>query len=138
MSQPLKCPSAQPDMEGAQVLGVVEQDAGHSRLAYVAGELPVNDDLLQATGDLPPTLVYRFAAGCAEKKCQHFDGAECQLATRIARDLDPVVASLPVCAIRKTCRWHNQEGAAACHRCPGVVTQLTEPDDEMLRIARPA
>lgn len=139
MTAPLSCPSAQPDMPGAQVLGVVERDAGGApRLAYAAGHVPVTDAVLAATGPVPPTLVYRFAAGCAESKCQHFDGSACQLAARIARQLGPEVSALPACAIRKTCRWHAQEGAAACHRCPQVVTQLEDATGPMASVARPA
>ena len=131
----LSCPSAQPDMAGAQVLGVVERGPEGPQLAYVAGEVPVTQGLLDATGPVPPTLVYRFAAPCAEKKCTHFDGAKCQLAVRIAEGLDPKVRRLPACAIRKTCRWFGQEGDAACHRCPQVVTQITEEDDPALDVA---
>ena len=135
MSAPLSCPSAQPDMEGAQVLGVMEQGRDGPQLAYVAGHLPVDDAVLAAAGPVPPTLVYRFAAPCAEKSCTHFDGTKCQLAVRIAAGLAPSVAKLPACAIRKTCRWYAQEGEAACHRCPQVVTQITDPDDHMRAIA---
>jgi hypothetical protein len=71
---------------------------------------------------LKPTEVFRLAATCAEHKCPHFDGADCRLATRVAKMLPPVVDSLPPCVIRKECRWFSQEGAAACMRCPQVTT----------------
>lgn len=132
---PLTCPSAQPGMTGAQVLGVIERDGDAARLAYVNARVPVTDDLLAAAGDAPPTLVYRFAAPCAEKKCTHFDGAKCQLAVRIARGLAPAVDRLPPCAIRKTCRWYAQEGQPACARCPQVVTRMERPDPALLEIA---
>ena len=69
-----------------------------------------------------PTEVFRLAATCAEHKCPHFDGADCRLATRVAKMLPPVVDSLPPCVIRKECRWFAQEGAAACLRCPEITT----------------
>ena len=129
----LACPSAQPDMEGAQVLGVVEEGG----LAYVAGRLPVTEALLDAMGPVPPTLLMRFAAPCATEACAHFEGGACQLARRIARDMAPVVERLPACAIRPNCRWHAQEGAEACRRCPQVVTRIDAPDPALIAIAGP-
>jgi len=38
---------------------------------------------------------------------------------------------LPACLIRATCRWYQQEGKAACHRCPQVVTYIAEPTNQM-------
>jgi hypothetical protein len=125
-------------MEDAQVLGVVERgDDGQRLTSYVNAKVPVTDELLEATGPVPPTLVYRFAAGCVEKKCTHFDGQKCQLAVRIADGLEAQVAKLPPCAIRKTCRWYSQEGAAAWGRCPQVVTDVTDAQDPMYEIAKP-
>ena len=71
---------------------------------------------------LKPTEVFRLAATCAEHKCLHFDGADCQLATRIVQILPAVVTTLPPCIIRQDCRWYSQEGGAACRRCPEVTT----------------
>lgn len=133
------CPSAQPDMPGAQVLGVVQRDdAGAPGLSYAAGHVPVTPEVLAATGPVPPTLVYRFAAPCAASKCGHFDGERCRLATRIAEGLAPRVDHLPACAIRRSCRWFDQEGARACHRCPQVVTQLVDADDPLHAVAHAA
>ena len=131
----LTCPSAQPEMQDAQVLGVVERDAAGVQLAYVNGHVPVSDTILQAVGDVPPTLVYRFAAPCAEKACTHFAEGKCQLAARVAEGLAPRVDRLPPCAIRKTCRWYAQEGRPACARCPQVVTRLENPDPHLLAVA---
>jgi hypothetical protein len=119
------------------VIGVVEHGADGAQLAYVNGYVPVLDELIAATGPVPPTLVYRFAAPCASGRCIHFDGQNCQLAARIVEELMPRVEKLPACAIRKTCRWHMQEGAAACLRCPQVVTQVTERSDPLFRVAMP-
>lgn len=133
----LTCPSAQPDMPGAQVLGVVERGPDGAALSYVNGTVPVTDDVLGVTGEVPPTLVFRFAAPCVAKKCTHFDGQSCRLAVRIAEGLAPAVDKLPPCAIRKTCRWYAQEGTRACARCPQVVTQVTDRDDPLYTIAKP-
>ncbi|MFV0301789.1 MAG: hypothetical protein ACK5IP_13105 [Paracoccus sp. (in: a-proteobacteria)] len=136
MSEPdLSCPSARPDMPGAQVLGVVQRGTEGQALAYIGGKAPVTDDLLAAAGDVPPTLVYRFAAPCVAGKCQHFDGLRCQLAQRIVDGLQPVVDRLPACAIRRTCRWFAQEGGEACSRCPQVVTRVMDAADPLYRLA---
>ena len=130
----LSCPSAQPEFEDAQVLGVHAHGPDGARLAYVAGRLPAAE-VEGASGAVPPTLVMRFAGRCMESGCQHFDGAECRLAGRIVEGLDPVTDALPPCAIRRTCRWHAQEGAAACHRCPQIVTHLEAPDARVRAVA---
>ena len=132
---PLSCPSAQADMQDAQVLGVMQPGPAGPQLAYVNAHVPVTPDLLAVTGPVPPTQVFRFAARCEESKCTHFDGAKCQLATRIAAGLSAQVNKLPPCAIRRTCRWYDQEGQAACQRCPQVVTRMDRADAKLLEIA---
>ncbi len=135
MTRALSCPSAQPEMEGAQVLGVIERGAEGPALAYVNAPVPVTPALLEASGAVPPTHVMRFSAPCAESACTHFSDGACQLARRIARGLEPVVDHLPPCTIRRTCRWYAQEGQPACTRCPQVVTRMEEADPRMLEIA---
>lgn len=122
-------------MEGARVLGIVERDSGQPRVAYVAGAVPVTPEVTEATGPVPPTHVMRFAAPCVESSCTHFDGTRCKLAARVAEGLAPVVRHLPPCAIRRTCRWHAQEGRAACLRCPQVVTRIEDADLRMREVA---
>jgi hypothetical protein len=133
--QTLLCPSAQPDMEGCRVLGVVGGTVEAAQVAYVNEHLPVSEELLASATPLKPTEVFRFAAHCEGKACRHFDGANCNLATRIVQILPAVVDSLPACLIRPTCRWYQQEGRAACMRCPQVVTESYEPSEEFLRAA---
>lgn len=135
--QGLTCPSAQPEMEDAQVLGVLEPGPEGRQLAYVNGHVPVTEELLESTGPVPPTLVYRFAARCMEGRCVHFDGERCGLGQRMAEGLTETVDRLPPCAIRKTCRWHAEVGPRACMRCSQVVTQIENPDPEVLEIVRP-
>ncbi len=124
-------------MAQAQVLGVMTGRDGRQEIAYLNAHLPVTDDLLQATSPLPPTEVLRFAAPCQESRCQHFHGGSCRLAARIVDLLPTAVESLPPCAIRKTCRWHAQEGSAACLRCPQVQTQISDPEELMVEVAGP-
>ena len=129
------CPSAQPDMEGARVLGVISGSAEQSQVAYLNSNVPVTAGLLAAAAPLKPTEVFRFAAHCEENKCRHFDGSHCQLATRIVQILPAVTDGLPPCLIRAECRWFQQEGKAACMRCPQVVTESYEPDEDFKRAA---
>ncbi|MBV8092431.1 MAG: hypothetical protein JOY71_18100 [Acetobacteraceae bacterium] len=125
--QPILCPSAEPDMEGARIFGVQtgNPDQGF-RVGYLTEAQPVTPDILAASGDVKPTQVLRVAAHCMGNGCKHFDGHDCKLAARIVSMLDPVVSGLPRCAIRPTCRWFRQEGRAACLRCPQMVTDLAD------------
>jgi hypothetical protein len=116
------CPSAQPGMDRAMVLGVVQQDGPRPVVEYLNGRVPATPEILAMAAPLKPTEVFRLAATCAEHKCPHFDGADCRLATRLVTMLPPVVDTLPPCTIRKECRWFAQEGAAACMRCPEITT----------------
>jgi len=134
-TKPLLCPSAQPEMKGCRVLGVVGGTAERPELAYLNQPLPVTEEVLRLAGPVKPTEVFRFAAHCEEKACRHFDGARCQLATRIVQILPAVTEGLPACIIRPTCRWYQQEGKAACLRCPQVVTQTYEASDDYRRAA---
>jgi len=49
--------------------------------------------------------------------------------------LEPAADKLPPCVIRPTCRWYKQEGAAACHRCPQIVTKNPAADDRLRLVA---
>jgi hypothetical protein len=44
---------------------------------------------------------------------------------------------LTPCAIRPRCRWWQQEGKAACSRCPQVVTDNYNPSELMIQAASP-
>jgi len=136
-SAALLCPSAQPEMEHVRLLGVVTATKEGPRLAYLNENVPVTDELLSQTAPVQPTEVFRFAAQCEEKRCVHFDGLSCKLAMRIVQMIPPVVEALPVCLIRSTCRWFQQEGREACVRCPQVVTESKRPAPELERAALP-
>jgi hypothetical protein len=130
----LMCPSAQPEMSNAVILGVRGVSSDDSLISYLENPAPVSSKLLALTEPLPPTEVYRIAATCEEKACRHFDGSSCTLATRIVQILPAVVDVLPPCKIRNRCRWFQQEGRAACLRCPQVVTH-SENASEQFRLA---
>jgi len=131
------CPSAQPDMRDARVLGVIGGTPGSPMVNYLNEPVPVSEEVLALAGtDRHPADVMRFAARCEESKCCHFDGTNCNLATRIVQILPAVVEALPACLIRPECRWYLQEGRAACLRCPQVVTRNFAADEDMVRAAR--
>ncbi len=142
MSAPLQghsCPSAQPDMEGARVFGVITGDSQDPRVGYL--ERPVELDsalgaeLAPLLEGVAPTQVLRIAARCEEKRCGHFDGARCTLAGRIRAALAPVAAQLPPCAIRSSCRWYAEQGREICLRCPQITTLNVGSEDAVLREA---
>ena len=124
-------------MEGSVVLGVVGGTVEEPRLGYLAEPLPVTKDILAFAGPVKPTEVFRFAAPCAGTACQHFDGTDCRLATKIVHMVLPVVEILPACQLRPHCRWWQQEGKAACFRCPQIVTENYQPSDQLRRAADP-
>jgi hypothetical protein len=136
----LLCPSAQPEMEGARVIGVFTRNpAGEGqRVAYLAEAQPLTPELLAVSGEARPTEVLRVAAKCMGGGCGHFDGHACSLAQRVVEMLDPAVAGLPRCAIRPTCRWFREAGRAACLRCPQVLTDRREGSDLDRAVAGPS
>ena len=129
------CPSAQPDMAEARVIGVVSGSAAEPRIAYLKAEAVVPAAAVAMRGDLSPSEVFRFAARCEEDRCSQFSGGRCSLGQRLVDGVDPVVDSLPACTIRATCRWHAEQGAPACHRCPQVVTLIPRGTDKLSRAA---
>ena len=132
------CPSAQPDMEGAVVFGVVGGSVDEPLVAYLDRPEPVTPELLQLADPVRPTEVFRFAAPCAEGGCQHFDGASCRLGHKLARSVRAAVGRLPRCRLRPNCRWFHEQGREACFRCPLVVTENYRPSAELRQAADPS
>ena len=116
------CPSAPPEQPGARVVGVVQGTPTEPRVAYLRQALPVVPSVLALAQSLDPREVFRTAAPCAESACQHFDGTDCSLVSRIVATVPTAVDELPFCPIRRDCRWFQQERGAACERCPQIVT----------------
>ena len=131
------CPSAQPEMADAVILGVRRVSEERQGISYLVTPVPASDALVSLAAPLKPTEVFRFAARCEEASCRHFDGANCSLATRIVNILPAVVDTLPPCRIRPECRWFLQEGRPACLRCPQVITEVMDPSEEYRRAALP-
>src|SRR5574337_435090 len=133
------CPSAQPDWDDARPFAVVGGTPERPQTAYLDRTQAVSDELLELAAPVTPSEVFRFAAPCAGRACGHFDDGEQRrrLAQKIVRFTPTVVAVLPRCAIRSACSWWQQEGAAACRRCPQVVTDNFLPSAEMREAADP-
>jgi hypothetical protein len=135
-SSTLLCPGINPIGPDAEVFGVLTGSAAEGfRVGYLTEALPATPELLAAAAPAKPTEVFRAAATCMEWACKHWDGANCQLATRITAMLDPVVSALPHCAIRARCRWFRQEGRDACLRCPQLPTEQRDPSELQLTVA---
>jgi hypothetical protein len=133
----LLCPSARPELTDSTVFGVVTGTVEEPRVTYFDQRQPVTDELMALSGSVIPTEVFRIAAPCAGNDCQHFDGRDCRLATRIVQQMSAVVQELPPCPIRRDCRWWQQEGKAACMRCPQVVTDNYKPSEQIRQVAMP-
>jgi len=129
------CPSAQPGMDQCRILGVVRRDGPAPMLEYLNQHVPAAAEVLAMAAPLKPTDVFRLAATCEEHKCPHYDGTDCQLASRIVQILPAVVDALPPSIIRKECRWYSQEGAAACKRCPEVTTVSYDLSPQMREVS---
>jgi hypothetical protein len=122
-------------MEDARVFGVLDADQSEPRIAYLERDAVVDAEMLASLGGVAPTEVFRYAAKCEEHRCSHFDGVHCTLATRIRAMLKPVVAELPPCTVRASCRWYAEQGAEICFRCPQIVTLNVGSGDQLLRTA---
>ncbi len=118
------CPSSRPEVKNSLAFGIVVGSAKKPRVAYLSEPQAVTDQLLSIAKPVTPTEVFRFAATCAERDCEHFNGSDCQLVKRIINKSPMVVENLPSCRIRADCRWWQQEGKSACFRCPQIVTDI--------------
>jgi hypothetical protein len=64
-----------------------------------------------------------------QKACGQWTGSRCGIIDEVLAESgasvkpdDGAPVEVPPCAIRATCRWFAQVGAAACGVCPEVVT----------------
>jgi hypothetical protein len=133
----LLCPSARSDWEGSQVFGVVHGTVESPKVAYLKQVQPLLENIAKLNNRVEPEEVFRIAAPCEEKGCQHFDGQDCRLVMRVVEQLPVVTESLPPCAIRRSCRWWQQEGGTACIRCSQVITDHHNPSKLMIDVAMP-
>jgi hypothetical protein len=120
-SPQLMCPSAEPEMDGSVIFGMVLGTATAPSLVHFDRVKQIPPELLTLESPVKPTEIFRIAATCIEQGCAHFDGTNCRLTSRIIDELPAVTEQIPTCPIRSTCRWWYQEGAPACQRCQQVV-----------------
>jgi hypothetical protein len=132
------CPSAQPEWKGSVTIGIVRGTARQPHLQLFAEPVPVSTELLHLAKGVAPTEVFRFAAPCAKSGCAHFGSGRCHLVEKTVHALPAVVVTPASCPIRPVCRWHAQEGDAACLRCPQVVTDHATLSADLHRVADPA
>ncbi len=120
----LTCPSSRCE-PGASLIAIVGDDG---RLAHVTPALTVDEAFVEAAAQHgSPEARMRFASPCLEAGCAQWTGSSCGIIEQVmAAGIGPAGGRLPRCAIRPSCRWYAQEGAAACRACPLVVTDATE------------
>jgi hypothetical protein len=131
------CPSARSDWEGSKIFGVVGGEVESPKVNYFKQARSPIESIDKLNGRVTPEEVFRIAAPCAEKSCQHFDGQDCRLVMRVVEKLPVVAENLPPCAIRRECRWWLQEGGSACMRCPQVITDNYHPSELMVVVSTP-
>ncbi|BAY09976.1 nitrogen fixation protein [Calothrix sp. NIES-2098] len=131
------CPSARPEPENSVVFGIISGTVAEPRVAYLKQPQTLTDELIAKASPVTPAEIFRTASPCATKGCQHFDGQDCRLATRIVEKLPAIAEELPPCAIRRDCRWWQQEGKAACMRCPQVITDNYNASELATEVAMP-
>lgn len=138
MAAPWSCPSAQPDMAGAVAFGVISGSVDRPLVQYLPRSVPVGE-VMDQLGDAPPGEVLRIGARCEEAACVHNTADQCSLGHRIATVLPAVVQQLPRCTLRSTCRWFDEQGGAACLRCPQILTNdRPRPGNDLVaEVARP-
>jgi hypothetical protein len=134
----LSCPSAQAHQTASAVIGVVSRQDGKPQVTLLPQPVSLQSVAHLIPDTIPVTEVLRLAAPCAERHCSHFNDHHCTLASRIVSRLQAVVDRLSPCALRPSCRWWHQEGPAACHRCPQIVTEPFRTSDLMRELATPA
>jgi len=128
------CPSAPSHWRDAEAFGVVAGTVSDPRVSYLERTVPVSKELLALAAPASPTEVFRFAAPCVCDACGHYQDSRSHLVEKVVQELPAVVEELPVCMIRHGCRWFGQEGAAACFRCPMVVTDSPPLDQRMVKV----
>jgi hypothetical protein len=119
--QAILCPSY-PIGEGIGAICIVSENSGTEWLLDVVGL----DDarVVAASGDV------RTTGPCLRAGCAYWRDS-CQLGAVVASATQRVTESAePPCPIRERCRWHREQGPAACGSCEGLV--------RLLPIRRPA
>jgi hypothetical protein len=134
----LMCPSADADMSGSQIFGVVLGTPAKPHVVHLEKVKPIPPELLALDSPVQPSEIFRIAATCIEGGCMHWNGSKCRLTSRIIDGLPAVTDKIPACAIRANCRWWHQEGKEACLRCQQVVRDNYIATEELIHAVDPA
>jgi hypothetical protein len=130
------CPSGLPDRPESVVLGV--RSGADGRTVYLADPVPAAQAAHLAPEGAQPRRVLRFASHC-ESACPNRVGESCGLVDRIVALPDPAVGeAIPPCHLRAQCRWWQQTGVLACHRCPAASLLTLAGDRRVTPVADPA
>lgn len=130
------CPSARAESVNSMVFGIISGTSAEPRVTYLKQPQPITEELIAKVSPVTPTEVFRMTTPCVHEACLHFDGQDCRLAKQIAEKLPAVTEELPACSIRRDCRWWKQEGKAACMRCPQVITDVYNPSQLAVTVAK--
>ncbi len=121
--KPTLCPSSR-CAEGAILLGVVGSDA---QVQFLNQPVRIDAEFVDiAHQGRRPEKRFRFSSPCATNACRHWTGSRCGVIDEVFDSVPEThrIETRPRCAIREQCRWHRQEGDAACGACPLVITDL--------------
>lgn len=136
---PPLCPSSHPAWPGTVAFGVVGGTVENPELIALEKLEPVTEELLAMAAPASPMEVFRFAGPCAGTGCRHFEAEtfKCRLVARTVKFVPSATEKLPRCQIRPQCKWWQQEGKAACLRCPQVVSSNPANSDALRLAADP-
>jgi hypothetical protein len=113
----LLCPSYK-CVTGAMLLGIVQADG---TIAFLGRPVRIDQRFVRvAQQGRAPEKRFRFAGTCAEGACMHWAGNRCELAEKLSGSSE-TRPEFPECGIRLSCRWHAEQGHAACHVCVDIV-----------------
>ncbi len=130
------CPSGAADRPESVVLGV--RSGADGGVSYLDEPLPAAEVMSMVPEGIEPRRILRFASHC-EATCANRVGSECGLINRIsAVPAPPHAAAVPRCHLRTKCKWWQQKGVDACHRCPAVSTMMLADDELGNLVADPA
>lgn len=110
------CPS-HPEEGATGVIGIVRSH----NTEWTTTVVPLTDPELDA---IDGTL--RAAGPCRRSACA-FWRESCQLGAVVASTTSDPTSTLPPCPIRTQCRWHLEQGPAACRSCDGLFRVMTRP-----------
>jgi hypothetical protein len=137
MADRLSCPSAHPEHNATTVIGVVNKRDGVARVSMLPKAVSLEAVAGLIPESVPITEVLRLGGACVEQRCANFETGRCTLAGRIVARLPAVEERLFPCSLRPSCVWWRQEGAAACQRCPQIVTEPFKASAMMREVGAP-